>query len=49
MTQLKRYHVIKNAIEGICTVAEASVYLNLSSRRIKQLKKDSNKILCFYC
>ena len=40
MTQLKRYHVIKNAIEGICTVAEAAVYLNLSSRRIKQLKKE---------
>ena len=39
MTQLKRYHVIKNAIEGICTIAEASVYLNLSSHRIKQLKK----------
>lgn len=38
--ELKKIHVINSAIEGKCTVKEASELLGLSERRIKQLKKE---------
>lgn len=38
--ELKKLHVITCAIEGKCTVAQAAAALNLSERRIKQLKRE---------
>lgn len=38
--EITRVHVIASAVEGKCTVAQAAERLNLSERRIKQLKKE---------
>lgn len=41
--EIRRHHVINCAIEGKNTVKEAAKLLNLSERRIKQLKKEVRK------
>jgi hypothetical protein len=38
--EVSKNHVMQLAIEGKCTVRQAAERLNLSTRRIKQLKKD---------
>ncbi|WP_044635039.1 helix-turn-helix domain-containing protein [Treponema phagedenis] len=37
--QITRGHVIANCLEGRCTVQQAAFRLNLSRRRVQQLKK----------
>ncbi|CEM60871.1 hypothetical protein TPHV1_110097 [Treponema phagedenis] len=37
--QITRGHVIANCLEGRCTVQQAALRLNLSRRRVQQLKK----------
>ena len=41
--EILRHHVINCAIEGKCTVKEATNLLNLSERSIKQIKKEVRK------
>ena len=41
--EIRRHHVINCAIEGKNTVKDAAKLLNLSERRIKQLKKEVRK------
>ena len=41
--EIRRHHVINCAIEGKCTVKQAAKLLNLSERRIKQIKKEVKK------
>lgn len=38
--ELLKHHVIKTAIDGELTVKQAAERLNLTQRRIKQLKKE---------
>jgi transposase len=38
--EIARNHIIESAVEGKCTIAQAAERLNLSERRIKQLKKE---------
>ena len=38
--ELLKHYVIKNSVEGQLTVNQAAERLNLSTRRIKQLKKE---------
>lgn len=38
--ELLKHYVIKNAVDGQLTVNQAAERLNLSTRRIKQLKKE---------
>ena len=42
--EIRRHHVINCAIEGKNTVKDAAKLLNLSERRIKQLKKEVRKV-----
>ncbi|QEJ98799.1 helix-turn-helix domain-containing protein [Treponema phagedenis] len=37
--QITRGHVIANCLEGRCTIQQAALRLNLSRRRVQQLKK----------
>ncbi|CEM62069.1 hypothetical protein TPHV1_280001 [Treponema phagedenis] len=41
--QITRGHVIANCLEGRCTVQQAALRLNLSRRRVQQLKRRSRK------
>ncbi|WP_044634676.1 helix-turn-helix domain-containing protein, partial [Treponema phagedenis] len=41
--QITRGHVIANCLEGRCTVQQAALRLNLSRRRVQQLKRRSKK------
>lgn len=38
--ELRKYHLINSAIEGKCTVKQVAEALNLTERRVKQLKKE---------
>ncbi len=42
--ELRRSHIIKKAVDGEMTVSDAAKSLNLSTRRIKQLKASYTKI-----
>lgn len=38
--ELRKFHLISAAIEGKCTVKQVAMALNLTERRVKQLKKE---------
>ena len=38
--ELRKFHLITSALEGKCTVKQVAMALNLTERRIKQLKKE---------